>query len=280
MPALALLLLLSASTAQAAPPSRRDAEGRYVGRPDLSAAEFSKLRIFWQRRLAELESGRSAAELMLSGTVPLRAERGGKVGVYDRGGFIRFNVGILETMLERLEDAGLEGDAGLDALAAYTLHVVAHEFEHARLAADLKRDTGLVYAILDRDDELFGTIRELRVMEELSRKYSGPLTGMHGEFDERNMKLLEIWRKGAIPGVERVIALSYPGARRCVRTAPREVLLRWWEENTAKPFEDESERAVSQTITELFADEARADKLKAFYRARYEAFIKARGLTP
>ncbi len=249
LPLAAVLLSVALSPALAA------------SREDFSPHERDRLLAAWMSALASLESGRELAAFVAKQPVEIRVDRrlSGE-GLYEDGR-VYVHQGRLLYKLDEYERLGLKGDEAVDAVAWDSLHVLAHELEHARTRHIFELTIGSPYDYTDQDDELLSFAREVRVVREIAKKHPQRLRRV-AEDDKRMTAFYLQQTAASLPTFEDAILSGFRHVPR-LRDNERDALRAWardqrayWAGERNKKLAD-SRAPVAPVIQDMHRRDAR-----------------------
>lgn len=283
--ALVLLAAISASAAEmdaslgfAAPSKRSQIPPPPARRETMTPEDGAALVAAWTKILGTLESGRDLAAFLRTNPVPVRVDqrlRG--MGLYENK-TIFIHEGMLTYKLEHIEGKlGLREGAALEALAWSTVHVFAHEVEHAATRRRLASETGAPYEHPDRDDELLSLAREVRVLREIDRRFPAKRVppAYAGSDDFRTEEYMRGLGPDRFAEVEQMAARTFSSLP-CLRLADRakqktdsETLAAYWK-SQKNDRDAAGGEAKARQVAAVASDPNRFAALKAHFQRRHD----------
>jgi hypothetical protein len=252
------------------------APARAASREALSPREHQTLLAAWTSALASLDSGKDLAAFIARQPVEIRTDqrlRG--EGLYEDGR-VFIHQGKLLYRIDEAERAGLAGDAAIEAAAWDSLHILAHELEHARTRHALELALGTPYDYVDRDDELLSFAREVRIVKEIAR--ARPEVESRRRYADADMsRFMRGQGPDSLPEFEEFIARSFSHAPQ-LRHNDRAALLEWargerayWERDRDKKLAEASHPALGELIKEAHRRDALTSDVQVGRLRRVEA---------
>jgi hypothetical protein len=244
----------------------------------------------WIRDLGELASTREQAAFIGSDAsrfVPADFKEknfGDSLAVYEDGR-IFINERFLARWARELKSQGVEDSSLNEALAAATVHAVAHEVRHAITDREVEALAGMRLSEPLLEDEVVCSFEQVLARREALARWP-ELARLKLSVLDKVDSVLEEGAASGLVGMRMFVESSYAvnGVRSVLKT-PREILLKHYREDLDK-FEallsrgpaagGPSPRALRGLVKrvratiEFFSDEGRYEKVKEFYKSRFQ----------